>query len=624
MLLAVSGFSILVTAVIGYRSGQLNLTHRVFNQLTSVRASKAYQIEAYFQNIRNHTQTLSEDPAIISAVQEFDAAFRQLASAKISPAADQKIADYYQHKFLPRLAKVEEGTPILQSYLPKFPASRYLQYAYIAANPNPVGKKHLLNSAKDSSKYSEVHSRYHPIFRNIIEKFGYYDMFLINPQGYIVYTVFKETDFTSNLQTGAYKNSNLAQLNRIVQTAKEGNYSRLVDFEAYAPSYDAPAAFIAAPIYHQSELVGVLAFQLPVNEINNVMTGNQNWKKDGLGESGETYLVGKDSLMRSISRFLVEDPKGYATILRSLGVKESAINRIQQYGTSILQQPVKTEGVSQSLRGKEGTKIIKDYRNIPVLSSFAPLRIAGLDWVILAEMDLSEAYAPIYSFQRQILISATLLILLVTLIAMALAHLFVKPINKLIASARKVAAGELDTIPDLETGDEFGELGRSFNAMVRSLRTQTNLVEQKNQENEQLLLSVFPASIAKRLQKGEKQIAEDVSNVAVLFSDLTGFSKLSSTLSAFESVTILNDMVSAFDESAERYGMEKIKTIGDSYLAVCGLSIPYLDHDKRAIDFALACIIHEHLFKSCESLTPKGHSHFTPITVCDLMAASPK
>jgi hypothetical protein len=358
MLLAVSGFSILVTAVIGYRSGQLNLTHRVFNQLTSVRASKAYQIEAYFQNIRNHTQTLSEDPAIISAVQEFDAAFRQLASAKISPAADQKIADYYQHKFLPRLAKVEEGTPILQSYLPKFPASRYLQYAYIAANPNPVGKKHLLNSAKDSSKYSEVHSRYHPIFRNIIEKFGYYDMFLINPQGYIVYTVFKETDFTSNLQTGAYKNSNLAQLNRIVQTAKEGNYSRLVDFEAYAPSYDAPAAFIAAPIYHQSELVGVLAFQLPVNEINNVMTGNQNWKKDGLGESGETYLVGKDSLMRSISRFLVEDPKGYATILRSLGVKESAINRIQQYGTSILQQPVKTEGVSQSLRGKE-RKLLK-------------------------------------------------------------------------------------------------------------------------------------------------------------------------------------------------------------------------------------------------------------------------
>lgn len=67
MLLAVSSCSILVTAYLGYRSGKLNLTHRVFNQLTSVRASKAYQIESYFKNIRNHTQTLSEDPAIIAA-----------------------------------------------------------------------------------------------------------------------------------------------------------------------------------------------------------------------------------------------------------------------------------------------------------------------------------------------------------------------------------------------------------------------------------------------------------------------------------------------------------------------------------------------------------------------------
>jgi class 3 adenylate cyclase len=168
-----------------------------------------------------------------------------------------------------------------------------------------------------------------------------------------------------------------------------------------------------------------------------------------------------------------------------------------------------------------------------------------------------------------------------------LANLFVKPIHDLITSARKVAAGELDTIAALEAQDEFGELAQSFNAMVGSLRTQTNLVEEKNRENEQLLLSVFPAAIAKRLKRGEKDIAEDVSNVSVLFSDLTGFSKLSASLTAYEIVAILNDLVAAFDEAAERHGMEKIKTIGDSYMAVCGVSIPYLDHDKRAIDFAM-------------------------------------
>ena len=587
MLLVVSGSSILVTAYVGYQSGKSNLNKRVFDQLTSVRASKAYQIESYFKNIRNHTETLSEDPSITAAMRSFTDAYQKLQTEKIANPINSKINQYYNQEFLPRLIKSTGGSPIVESYTPKVAASQYLQYHYIANNPNPIGKKQQLSDPKDGSDYTEVHKRYHPIFRNIIKKFSYYDMFLIDPNGTVVYTVFKETDFATNFQTGPYKNSNLAKLNRLVQNAKERDYSKIVDFEAYSPSYDAPAAFIAAPIYENSQLIGVLAFQLPVDEINNVMTGNRKWEADGLGKSGETYLVGRDFLMRSVSRFLEQDPKGYGEILRSLGVKESVIRRINQYKSSILQQPVRTEAVEEALAGKEGTQIIKDYRSIPVLSSYAPLQLEGLDWVILSEIDLAEAYAPIYSFAKQILIYATLLSLLVTLIAMGLAYWFVQPINQLIANARKVAAGELDAIATLKNEDEFGELAKSFNAMVRSLRTQTNLVKEKSQENDQLLLSVFPSSIAKRLKKGERNIAEDVSNVAVIFSNLTGFSKLSETLTAYEIVSILNDLVAAFDESAERYGIEKIKTIGDSYLGVCGLSIPYLDHDKRVLDLAL-------------------------------------
>lgn len=123
--------------------------------------------------------------------------------------------------------------------------------------------------------------------------------------------------------------------------------------------------------------------------------------------------------------------------------------------------------------------------------------------------------------------------------------------------------------------------------MVQSLQTQTELVDLKNQENERLLFSVFPSVIARRLQRGESQIAEEVSNVAVLFADLKGFSNLMTTLSAYESLTILNDLVGSFDDLAEQFGLEKVKTIGDNYLAACGLSVPYLDHDKRALDFAI-------------------------------------
>jgi len=587
MLLTVSSSSILVTAYLGYQSGKSNLTDRVFNQLTSVRASKAYQIESYFKTIRNHVQTLSNDLSTASAIAEFTNAYRQLENVPLPNDASPKIRAYYQNEFLPKLAKTEQGSPVLNSFLPESIASNYLQYHYIANNANPLGKKQLLDRANDISEYSRIHQRYHPIFRNIIEKFGYYDLFLIDPEGRIVYTVYKETDFATSLTIGAYNESNLARLFASIRRSKEKDYAKIIDLESYAPSYGAPAAFIAAPIYSQDKFIGVLAVQAPVDEINNVMTGNRKWEGDGLGKSGETYLVGQDYLMRSISRFLIETPEEYIQTLLKLGVDQKTINRIRKYNTSVLAQVVRTPAVEESLMGKQGLKLIRDYRDIPVLSSYAPLQIEGLKWAILSEIDLAEAYAPIYDFERQLLISATLLMLLVIFLAMAMASLFVKPINQLIENARKVAGGQLDAIAILESQDEFGELAQSFNLMVSSLRDQTDLVEEKNRENEQLLLSIFPAAIAKRLKQGEKNIAESASNVTVLFSDLTGFSKLSDSLTAYEIVSILNDLVTSFDETAERYGMEKIKTIGDSYMAVCGLSVPYLDHDKRSIDFGL-------------------------------------
>lgn len=144
-------------------------------------------------------------------------------------------------------------------------------------------------------------------------------MFLIDPQGTVVYTVYKETDFTTNYTTGAYNDSNLARLVALVRRSKQKDYASIIDFESYAPSHGAPAAFIAVPIFNQSKFVGVLAIQVPADEINNVMTGNGEWESDGLGKSGETYLVGQDYLMRSVSRFLIETPESIYSDLSCFG-----------------------------------------------------------------------------------------------------------------------------------------------------------------------------------------------------------------------------------------------------------------------------------------------------------------
>ncbi|MBD2606928.1 HAMP domain-containing protein [Scytonema hofmannii FACHB-248] len=587
MLLVVSVCAMLASTYICSSAGKSILTEKVFNQLTSLRAAKTYQIQDYFETLNNHNQTLSEELTVVAAMQEFKTAYRELEKSTIPANFDKKIDTYYRTEFLTRLARTNEGSPVLASYTPKTTAARYLQYHYTAANPNPVGKKLLLDNPGDGSAYSRVHARYHPIFRNIVEKYGYYDMFLIDPEGTIVYTVFKETDFTTNFTNGPYKESNLAEAIAAARQAKGTGYVKIVDFKPYSPSYNAPAAFIASPIFNGSQFIGVLAFQLPVDKINNVMTGNKNWKQNGLGDSGETYLVGSDYLMRSASRFQIEDPKGHLKTLASIGTDEKTIKKIKEFNTTILLQEVQTKAVKEALFGKQGTQIINDYRDIPVLSSYAPLDIDGLRWVILAEMDVSEAYAPIHSFEKTVLIGATVIIAVITLVAMWLTAIFVKPINTLIKSARKVGAGEFDAVVKSGSQDEFGDLAKSFNQTIDSLRAETQVIEQKNRENEALVLNIFSPAVAKRLKQGDQEIADQISNVSVLFSDIDQFTKLTKSMSPQEVVSMLNELVTAFDEMTDKYGLEKIKTIGDGYMAVCGLSVPRLDHDKRTVDFAL-------------------------------------
>ena len=148
MLLGVSGCSIVLTAYLGYQSGRSNLTDRAFNQLTSLRSSKAYQIESYFKTLRNHTLTLSTDLTVIEAIGQFDRAYTKLEQTPLSLSDNQQ---YYNKEFLLRLAKTEQGTPVLSAFVPKNLAGQYLQHRYLASNSNPVGKKHLLDDSKDGS-----------------------------------------------------------------------------------------------------------------------------------------------------------------------------------------------------------------------------------------------------------------------------------------------------------------------------------------------------------------------------------------------------------------------------------------------------------------------------------------
>jgi class 3 adenylate cyclase len=578
--------AITIIGFLGYYSGKEALTRSVFNQLTSVRASKAYQVEAYLLQIRQQVQVLAEDPSLVAALRGFRNARHELSTAAPNPEIDAGLLKFYKAEFLPRLQRSIEGTPVAENHLPQSAVARYRQYHYIATNPHPVGKKKKLDAAADGSAYSQIHQQYHPSFRNWIEKFGYYDMLLIDLQnGDVLYSVEKEIDFGANLHQGALSESNLAALLHAVRKSPDRGFVKIVDYEAYRPSYMAPAAFIGSPIFDGTEAVGLLALQLPIDEIDRVMTGNREWRRDGLGETGEVYLVGRDFKMRSVSRFFVESPNEYFAALRGLGLSEREIERIRRFGTSILEQQVRSLAVERALAGKAGTDVIRDYRGIPVLSSYMPLRIEGIDWVIMAEIDLAEAFSPIYAFQNRVLITTSLLILIIAVAALVMTSWFLRPLHTMVSLINDIDKMTVQKI-EIGTKDEYGILANSINMMLESSRKKSAEIERKSAENEALLRSILPPTLISRLRAGERDIAVVYSNVSVLHSQVLGVSALFSGRSAEQSIALLSELVGALDDAADRCQVEKLRTSGPYYVAVSGMATARLDHAQRVFDFA--------------------------------------
>ena len=588
MLLGVCISSIIAIAYVGYNNGRQALNNSIQNQLISVRETKAYQIEGYFKKVRAEIQTYSQG-RVSQIIQDLTQAYQDLEEQKIQLAWHDQLKNYYEQEFLPKLAQNTAGKPLLYSYLPQNSAARYLQYHYIAGNSNPIGEKEYLNNANDGSEYTNVHKTAQPIYSNFISQLGYYDLFLIDAKtGNIVYTVKKETDFGTNLYRGPYSTSALASVFKKAVNADDSNFVAVSDFAPYRASYGEPAAFVASPVFNtnNSELTGVLAFQLSADEINGVMTGNNDWEQQGLGKSGETYLVGSDYGMRSNSRFLIEQPEDYFKAVTAEGLPKEEVAYIKRFNSSILHQTVDTEAVRQAFDNQTGFAVAEDYRGVETLNAYRPLELDDLDWVINAKIDSQEAFEPIKDFQRKVLMATAIIVLLVTLIASILSYYFIRPIRTLIDGFRQVGKGNTDVKIKVKSKDEFRELANSFNEMVDSLDHQKKLVQEKNEENKELLLSILPEPVAERVKKGEESIGDSFSNVTVLFADLGGFMELSETLPASETVGLLNDLVGSFDEAAEKHGVEKHKTIGSGYMAVCGLSVPRLDHAKRTIDFA--------------------------------------
>ena len=304
------------------------------------------------------------------------------------------------------------------------------------------------NAASD--RFRTVYDEINPYFKNYVEAYGFDDVYFIcAAHGHVMYTVSGKADLGINLSTGMYKHIGLAKLwQDVVRTQKHV----FIDFNNHEPT-GANAAFIGTPVFDTSgNLIAVMALQISTLRINGIMIENT-----GLGETGETYLVGYDNLMRSDSRFETE--------------------------TTILKKKIDSESVTLGKLNKSGIHIIKDYRDINVLSYYSDLGLeekfgVDFDWILMAEIDEAEALSPIKTLRNQILLIGLIIAAIVAILAFLFARYFTKPIIQLTGFSKLFALGDLSSDISINQADEIGELADSFKLMQKNLREKATIANQ--------------------------------------------------------------------------------------------------------------------------------------------------
>ena len=263
------------------------------------------------------------------------------------------------------------------------------------------------------------------------------------------------------------------------------------------------------------------------------------------------------------------------------------MDQIERFGTAVLLAPQAGEAAEAALTGRSGVDADDvDYRGEPVFTAYGPVDLDSLRWAVIAQVDQKEALAPVRAYAAQALVAAVGLALLGSLVAIAYASRITRPISALAAAAERVGQGESDAEVMPPKDPELRVLGESLNRMIRSLRAQKAEVQAQAQESERLLESLLPASGAAQMREGGQDTPRSFADVTVAFVNLFGLDALALTLGEEAALSLLSDMVGAFDEVAEGLGVEKVRTIGSSYLAASGLSAERPDHTLRMVEFA--------------------------------------
>jgi class 3 adenylate cyclase len=582
-LVGVALLSMLVAGAYNFVLARSVITDTVERQLNDHQAGKVRALRGGLDRVEGMMAVAARDRGTVDALGRLSTGYADVEGRSGLPTAtqDQAVEDYYS-----QLATDPDG-PSAAELVPDDPAGRYLQYHYVVTNELPGGRRAELSEVPaDDTAYGRAHADVNPELAELGSSLGAEDLLLIDDSGTVVYTMEKRPDFATDLRSGPYGDTALADAVTEGLARAGVDQTIWVDVEPYLPAGDRPVLFAATAVNDGARVIGAIVAEIPAAVINDLTTNGESWQRDGLGDTGEVYIVGADRLLRSDARLWLEDPDAYLEALDDAGYPPELGAAIADAGTTIGLQPAESTLVDDAFDGQRVVDRSEDYLGASTLTVAGPLGFTGLDWVVVADLATAEADAPLSALELRLLVTALIVAPLVAASAFLLADRISRPIHPVVDGAAAVAGGDLDTDVAAHGPTPNRGLGRRLNLLTADLREQRAAREEQQDAIEELLHSALPARIAEQLRSGELTLADITDNatvVALTLHGLTGATGLSDDELVELSARLSRDL----ERAADRFGVERIRSASDHHLFAAGLGSPEAATEQAA-DFVLA------------------------------------
>ncbi len=483
--------SVLMLIIVSISSFDQALTESAQHKLMSKISNEVEILHATFKGYEALIKSLAESDFTKSALVDLSRDFDKIESESKDKINEKnleiELINHYDTEYLDKVNYNIEGSvrQLTTAYLPEKVSGKIAQKIFILDNPNKIGEKNNLdrNDKYDFLSYTSTHAKYHKTFNKLVIEYQFYDTFVVNLNGDVVYTSFKEKDFATNLRKDIYKLSPLGRIFFKAINLEDGKMA-FEDFSFYEPSYNIPASFIASPIYVDGKVGGAIIIQLPIDRITRAIQKTQDSNTD------ESYIVGADYRLRSNLRFINE-------------IKDNP--SVIKMGTTISFYSINNDFVKNGIMGNKGHGRYINYRGADVDVAYTPIDIFGTRWAILGEITYEEGTEEAYIIIKQVITTGLITVIIAIIIIFIFLDKFMStPLTKILITTSDISTGEGDLTQRLvvKTTDEFGAVSHNINLFIARIQELINDVKDLAEKNVNIseIINGLSTSISNRIK----------------------------------------------------------------------------------------------------------------------------